>query len=154
MSEFPLASLMPSFISTRHLPAFLQTSSACPIFPHLIMSLSNIVAHVQMDMVHAASFLARAQQLSVVSVSDQFLILPLQLLLSNIDPCMAARADGRFSPEGLLPLGVGYCPCTTDGGGACRYQPLTHSCEIEILIALEAPHLCDRSHLFLDSVSR
>ena len=52
MSRFPLASLMPSSLSTQHLPAFLPGLLHVP--PPLVSL--DIVAHVPADAFHALSF--------------------------------------------------------------------------------------------------
>lgn len=130
MSEFHLASLMPSFISTQQLPAcceFRLRSTHCTSFRQCCPRASG----------HCSRYEIPGKGTAKKCLLPRLVFnLPLQLLFSNISPCTAAQAGGLFSPECPLSSDVRCPPCTTGGPGSRGYLHLTHCHEIKILVAL------------------
>ena len=151
MSRFHLASLMPSSISTQHLPGFLP---GLLHVPSPLLSL-DIVAHVPVDAFHALSFPCKGTAMNHCFSPRLVFNSPSQLLFSKLFPHMAAWAGGLSSPKCRVPWGVRGRPCTTDGqGGGCSYPRLACSPETEILQAFRGPQFCSYSCFLLEPVSQ
>lgn len=112
-------------------PRIFTETSVCPPFPCLISSLSDTVAYVQMDIFSCCKFPCKGIAMKCYVSPRLVFTIPLQLLFSNISPCMAAQAGELFPPEGQLPSGVRCHPCTMGGLGGHSSLCLTHDVRLK-----------------------